>query len=288
MTPLETIEPSTAIEQVPPLLRWAGSKRRIVPEILARLPARMGRYVEPFAGSASVFFAARGRADRAWLADVNHDLVGMYQAIQRAPAEVELALTRHALAHGEPEYRRVVASFNDGEMPVGSSERAAQVMYLNRAGFNGLWRVSKKSGYNVAWGDRASVAVPTTSHFRAAWSALQGTQITAGDYRHVLTLCGEGDVAYCDPPYPGTFTGYITGGFSKTDYANLVAAYYAAARRGAMILASVNDTPLARELVQPRRGFRVALDQVVVRHAVGATGERRRKVPELLITIERE
>ncbi|MEX2238960.1 MAG: DNA adenine methylase [Dehalococcoidia bacterium] len=67
-----------------PVLKWAGGKTQILPQILALAPARFQTYYEPFAGSAAVFFAlaGEGRFQRAVLADRNAELLGMYRVIK--------------------------------------------------------------------------------------------------------------------------------------------------------------------------------------------------------------
>ena len=37
-----------------PFLRWAGSKKKLLPDLLARVPSKYNRYVEPFSGAASI------------------------------------------------------------------------------------------------------------------------------------------------------------------------------------------------------------------------------------------
>ena len=59
-----------------PIIRWAGSKRKLLPKLLSYIPADIGTYVEPFCGSASLFFELTPK--RAILNDINSELINAY------------------------------------------------------------------------------------------------------------------------------------------------------------------------------------------------------------------
>jgi len=273
------------------LVQWAGGKSRLVPEILKRLPKTCRRYYEPFAGSAAVFWAYRPFATHATISDVNDALIDMYAAVQRHPSRVENALLEHEARHSESHYYNVRHQFNEASpRERGTSTRAAQFMYLNRAGYNGLWRVNSKGAYNVPWGKRKKISVPTSGAFAAAWQALRGVDLMKAHYAHAIRLAGAGDVVYCDPPYVGTFADYSADGFTDESHRELKAALFAAAHRGAHVLLSINDCPLSRELYDGRRvegDVRAKIDRLSVKHMVGPTEKQRKVVPEMLVTIAR-
>src|ERR1039457_6811304 len=66
-----------------PLFRWAGSKRKLIPELVRSVPSSYGRYLEPFSGSACLFFALRPSA--AVLSDVNEELIHAYKILRAHP-----------------------------------------------------------------------------------------------------------------------------------------------------------------------------------------------------------
>ena len=74
-----------------PFLRWAGSKRSLLPELKLRIPASFKRYVEPFAGSACLFFSLN--PDKALLSDVNAELMDVYRAVRDYPGEIAKELS---------------------------------------------------------------------------------------------------------------------------------------------------------------------------------------------------
>lgn len=194
---------------VAPVLKWAGSKRKEAPAILPHLQARMNPesvYWEPFAGSAAVFFALRPRV--AVLNDILPEIGTLYRALHFAPARVGYAL-QELLSRGvdEVEYLRVRRW-----KPLEIHQAAARVIYLNRVGFNGLWRTNGDGEFNVPFGDGTAKQMPTMAHLKRAGALLQRALILTGNWTVPVRSMEPGDVAFIDPPYPGTFQGYAGDG----------------------------------------------------------------------------
>lgn len=285
MVPQLSIVPQRDDDQAPlsPLLKWVGSKRRLAPLIGRQARAalgRRGRYLEPFFGGGSVYFWMRPK--RAVLSDVLPELVGVYKAITHSPAEVSKALQSLGKSGCTKEsYLKVRDTFNKTHAQGGHSDpaQAARFLFINRRGFNGLWRTNKKGACNVPWGGERSESLPSSEEIHSISKALEGAELRHGDFEETLSTAGTGDVIYADPPYAGTFTGYA-GGFSSEDQERLARALRSAAERGAVIFASNSNHPLIRKC------YKDFLRSMLVEqyHAVGAKGERRRKVSELLLT----
>jgi len=150
------------------LLKWAGGKRQLLPALRPFYPAHFGRYIEPFFGSGAVFFdlqsSGRLRGHDVVLIDSNADLIGCYEMVRAAPEAVACAVDRLAAAHRSDDsaqyYRVRDEQFNperdrlrqpDGRIAY-TPELAAMLIYLNRAGFNGLFRVNARGAFNVPAG----------------------------------------------------------------------------------------------------------------------------------------
>jgi len=151
---------------VRPFLKWAGGKRQLLPELRRFYPARFGTYHEPFLGSGAVFFdlAARGDAPGhpAVLTDENPDLIGCYLRVRDSVQDVVAALQRLARGHargGVDHYLRVRDHrFNPerrawrdrgARLDAYGPDLAAMFIYLNRTGYNGLYRVNRSGDFNV-------------------------------------------------------------------------------------------------------------------------------------------
>jgi len=175
------------------ILRWAGSKAKLLPDLKRVAPREYQRYIEPFAGSACLFFAVEPR--RAILGDINPELVNLYDAIKTSPQEVYAALIGiPASAEGYYRLRAV------DPRCITHAQRAARLIFLMKACFNGVYRTNMRGEFNVPMGNRV-YALPTLSELMRASAQLQCTDIVLGDYEKTIELSAPGDWIYLDPPY---------------------------------------------------------------------------------------
>lgn len=243
--------PTTRAQAAPskPFFRWVGGKTRLLPKLLPLLPPG-GRLIEPFVGAGSVCLAAT--YPTYVLNDSNPDLVGAWAALQSRPTEfMSRAAELFVLAnHSQPAYLRIRAEFNAS---TDRFERAVRLPYLNKFGFNGLFRVNRAGEYNVPYGWPVRLPTFPWDQLSAASVKLQRCTLLNGGFAVALDLAGPGDTVYCDPPYldssAGTsFTAYTAGSFAYPDHVALVTSARKAAARGAHVLISNHDTALTREL----------------------------------------
>ncbi|HMJ12699.1 MAG TPA: Dam family site-specific DNA-(adenine-N6)-methyltransferase, partial [Polyangiaceae bacterium] len=198
-----------------PVLKWAGGKTQLLPEILKRLPGAIETYYEPFVGGAAVFFAlaAQGRFKRAVLSDSNPELVGLYRALQRDVDGVIRALGKYR--YDESEYYRV----RDSALPRSPAARAARLIYLNKTGYNGLYRVNRAGQFNVPFGRYRNPTICDADNLRAAARALRTAEVRVADFARVSRAARAGDAVYFDPPYlpiskTASFTAYDRHAFA--------------------------------------------------------------------------
>jgi DNA adenine methylase len=211
----ETKDPS----YVAPFLRWAGSKRAVLPELRRLMPTKFKRYIEPFAGSACLFFSTHPKM--AVLSDLNDELIDTYRAIKSAPSEVGHAL--NALPFGRDAYYQIRNEPLCGLSPV---QKAAKFIYLNRFCFNGLYRTNASGEFNVPFGAPRNSTVPSISHLELCSKALQSASLMAGDFESIVSEnIAEGDFIYLDPPFFQTegrvFRQYNAKPFMKSDLERL-------------------------------------------------------------------
>lgn len=265
-----------------PFLKWVGGKTSSLPKILPRLPEKIGTYFEPFLGGGAVFFAlaAEKRFKRAVIGDANEELVETYSSLMVEPDRVITLLSRHV--YDEDHYYRVRAS-----RPRSSAARAARMIYLNRTGFNGLYRVNQKGAFNVPFGRYTNPTVCDADNLRAVHRTLLYSsvlRVVAGDFREIVKGARKGDTVYFDPPYvplSGTadFTAFTKGGFDEAAHTRLRDCFAALDARGVHVLLSNSDTPLVRKLY---KGFRIS--KVKAPRRVNSRGDKRGEINELLIS----
>jgi hypothetical protein len=153
-----------------PFLRWAGSKRQLVPTLKQFWRPTHRRYVEPFAGSACLFFALRPRT--AVLGDANPELMATYSAIKHDLDRVLTAL--HHLSNNPQTYLKV-RSMNPSRLS--KVARAARFIYLNRFCFNGLYRTNVQGRFNVPYGGIRSGKLPSPVLFKQCSMILESAKL---------------------------------------------------------------------------------------------------------------
>jgi len=294
-----------------PFLKWVGGKRQLLPVLRRYYPPAHEAYFEPFVGSGAVFFdlLAQGRLDgrTITLSDDNADLIGCYARVADSPDAVVAALDLLAAGHtldGRAHYLGVRdTQFNPqraawraagGEVGRYSSELAAMLIYLNRTGYNGLFRVNASGEYNVPPGryDRPRIVD------RALLSEVSGVlnrpnlRVQRAPFDNVLDEARAGDFAYFDPPYAplsktSNFCGYTGRGFTDADQEHLQRVLIELSRRGVPVLLSNSTAPSVARLYDgnteaTRAGLRAW--QFPARRAVNSNAARRGTVEELVVS----
>ena len=266
-----------------PFLKWAGGKSELVPRILAKLPAEIPLYVEPFVGGGATFFAlARaGRIGRAILGDRNPELVATWATVRDDVEGLIDACAAWPVDEGT--YYHVRDTLDVGALP--PAVRAARVVWLNRHCFNGLYRLNRKGRFNVPFGRYATPQRIDFDNLRRCSEALQGVDVIEGDFGDVLERAEPGAAVYLDPPYvplsqTSSFTSYDGGRFAEDDHARLADVFANLPARGIQHAVLSNSwTPLTQELYH-RPG--VEKTSVSVRRSINRNGAGRAPVQELL------
>jgi DNA adenine methylase len=265
-----------------PFLKWAGGKRQLLPRILDLVPARIDTYYEPFLGGGAVFFAlaARGRFRRAVVADANSELVLCYRAIQEDVGAVIAKLRKYQ--NDQEAYYRARAKNLARLSP---AARAARLIFLNRCGYNGLYRVNSKGQFNVPFGRYRRPMICDEVKLRAAADALRAVEISCGDFERVMSRPGPDDFVYLDPPYvplsaTSSFTAYASRDFGMAEQERLAEALRALSARGVPALLSNSDCAVTRKLYDG-----LDIERIRARRSINSVARRRGPVGEILVKL---
>lgn len=225
------------------ILKWAGNKTAIMPELIKHLPAG-SRLVEPFAGSCAVMMATD--YPHYLVADINPDLINLYLMIQKDhEAVIQIAKELFKDFNSDVQYYRVRQHFNYSIF--NEVEKAAYFLYLNRHGYRGLCRYNQKGEYNNPYGHYKKPYFPE-NEIRAFAEKAKRAAFICASYDETLALLQTGDVVYCDPPYDGTFNGYHTAGFTEDDQYHLASILERRSSEGHPVIVSNSNTSLTRSL----------------------------------------
>jgi DNA adenine methylase len=260
-----------------PFLKWAGGKQRLLSQILPLLPAG-NQLIEPFVGAGAVFLASA--YNRYVINDANPDLVAVWVALQSRPAQ----FMNRAAAHFTEKNRSADAYYELRDLfnaHTDSFERAVLLPYLNRFGFNGLFRVNSRGHYNIPYGKPMMLPHFPWEEMEVASRKLRRCLVLNGGYQAAIEMATEGDVVYCDPPYVNdvtpSFTQYTASPFGIEQHRQLEGACREAARRGATVLVSNHDTATTRSLYAAWE-----IIPVTVRRSLSAQTQARGVVNELI------
>ena len=304
-------EDTIATNKTRPFLKWAGGKRQLLPQIRRFYPESFRNYVEPFVGSGAVFFDLHNRgllsSRHTTLIDSNADLVGCYLNVRDHTAEVVKSLSRLAAAHKrDPEqhyYRVRNKRFNPGRARITSGygpniqrytpQLAAMLIYLNRTGFNGLFRLNSQGAFNVPIGRYKNPTVCDADNLASVANALSSNvTIVHGSFETVLKTAKKGDLVYFDPPYApltetAQFTSYTAAGFSTSDQERLQQVMVHLARKGCSVLLSNSTAPEISRLYDGNVDAEAAglcAYKIPARRMINSAPEKRGAVLEYLIT----
>jgi DNA adenine methylase len=260
-----------------PFLRWAGSKRKLLPKLLPYWTAGYDRYVEPFAGSAALFYAIRPQ--RALLSDINPDLIQALAVIRDNPVAVyREARTYPATSNAFYRLRAVDPSVLN---PV---ERAARFLFLNRFCFNGLYRTDRNGRFNVPFAAQKTGDLPPRDQFLTAAAMLKPCTIKCGDFERVLrSAVRAGDFVYLDPPYAvgnrRVFRQYGADTFGLSDLQRLKAVLEMIEGRGAHFVLSY---AYCREAKSTFKSW--PFRRVYTHRNISGFAKHRRRAAELIVT----
>jgi DNA adenine methylase len=257
-------------------LRWAGSKRLVLPHIVPHLPKQFGTYFEPFLGGGSLFFLLR--PSKAVLSDISPELITTYKAIRRSTHSV----LRH-LAGLSP----CPSVFYDirENRSVESFRRAAEFIYLNKTCWNGLYRVNAAGKFNVPYGRPKSDRLIDVDNLSACGALLRerGISIHCEDFEGITSQAKSGDLIFLDPPY---VTGHRNNGFidynevlfSWEDQERLARVARSLRSRGCFVIVTNADHESILEIYQGFKCLRVDRKSTIASHTA-----RRGRTTELVI-----
>lgn len=282
--------PTQPAKSAKPIVKWAGGKRRLLPELRARVPV-FDRYIEPFAGGAALFFDLA--PSDAILCDSNADLIDLYRVTRDRLSELLVELRYHAAAHRsrpEQHFDYVKQRFNTTKSRAPYDVvRSAQMVYLIKTCFNGMWRVNRSGGFNVPFGDMKNPTICDDDALSAASALLQHCDMFCMNTLEDLPKieCRAGDFVYFDPPYDpvsktASFTSYTKAGFGLPHHKRLAELASTIADSGACVMLSLSDTALMRELYEAP-GSRWNVDRVSARRSISCKGKSREAVTELIV-----
>lgn len=270
-------------EYYKPILKWAGGKRQILPILIKNVPDKFNTYYEPFIGGAALLISlySLNRINKAVISDINTDLYNLYRTIRDNPHQLIEELSNLKFKNNKDNYYDARESFNSNRDPI---ERSALLIYLNRHGYNGLYRVNSKNEFNVPFGKYNNPGMPFPEKIMFLSELFQSCTIMNSDFEIAVNDALEGDFVYFDPPYmplskTSSFTGYTHLGFDEKDQERLARLFRDLSNKGVYVMESNSSTEFIKDLYN---GFELL--EIDARRNINSVGTKRNPIKELIIT----
>ncbi len=270
-----------------PFVKWAGGKTQLLNEINKFRPINFNSYFEPFVGGGAVFFELL--PTKAVINDINQELICVYNCLKDKNLFDNFIniLKEHEKNHSEDYFyiiREMDRKDNYHELPI--YIRAARMVYLNKACFNGLYRVNSKGYFNVPSAKKKKVKAFDYDNMINLHNYFinNNIKILSTDFELAVKRARRGDFVYFDPPYDAldgkdSFTSYSENNFGKDEQIRLAELYKKLANRGVYVMLSNHNTSFIRELY---KDFNIHV--VLARRNINSDANGRGSVEEVLIT----
>ena len=269
-----------------PFVKWAGGKRQIIDKLKKYVPDEFDTYYEPFIGGGALLFELSPK--KAVINDSNEELMNVYECLCDEEKFKKMCgvLNHYETEHSEAFYYdirnkdRNKNSYNR----LSCYTKAARTIYLNKACFNGLYRVNSKNEFNVPFGKKLKVNTYDGGNLITVsnYLTMNDIKILCVDFEDAVKSTKKGDFVYFDPPYDSdtsTFNSYTEDGFGKEEQRRLAKVFKELDAKGVYVMLSNHNTSLVNELYKDYH-----MHLIEAKRSINANGKKRGKVEEVIIT----
>ena len=268
-----------------PFVKWAGGKRQIIDKLKKYIPEDFNTYYEPFVGGGALLFELSPK--KAVINDCNSELMNVYTVLCDEDKFKKMCkvLNTYEMKHSEEFFYELRSKDkNKSFLKLSDYTRAARTIYLNKACFNGLYRVNSKGEFNVPFGKKNKVNTYEGSNLITVsnYLTMNDIKILSCDFEDAVKDAKKGDFVYFDPPYDSdtsTFNSYTEEGFNKESQRRLAKVFKELDERGVFVMLSNHNTVLINELYKDYN-----INIIEAKRNINANGKKRGKVEEVIIT----
>lgn len=274
-----------------PVVKWVGGKRQLQHKIVpnfTKLLTDSNTYFEPFLGGGAIFFGLQPQ--KAVLSDINSGLINLYECLRdqlqvflRKKSELESSYNKLDVQEQAEFYYRIRGEYNRTERQ--GIEQAINFLFLNKAGFNGIYRENKQGGFNVPFGHKTKISLGENELLASASDRFSNVELLNESFAEVVNKVSPGDLVYFDPPYvplsaTSAFTSYSADGFGLNEQLQLREVFDQLDQAGVYVAMSNSSAPLIRDELY--KGFQFT--ELEASRNVSARSSGRAPVTELIVS----
>lgn len=195
-------------------IRWAGSKKKILNEMLNAFKPNKENYIECFLGSAVVLINVLKNNDKLnyknfYVNDINSNIINFYKLLQKKPNYLikhisELAKVYNSYNGSEKEkyYYDLREQFNEEK---DQDNKSILFYFLMKTGFNGVYRENKNGKFNVPFGRKEKIII-NEEYLEELSKLIKPVKFYNLDYKSFLDKMKKDEIVensfmYFDPPY---------------------------------------------------------------------------------------
>lgn len=295
-----------------PFLKWAGGKGQLLSKFCDFYPDELKsgsitHYYEPFIGGGAVFFevAQQFNIHSAYLYDVNEELILTWRVIQQDVFPlIEILDTlqkKYDKLDDEKQsefYYDVRADFNRNLVNINHSKyseqwvkRAAQIIFMNKTCFNGLFRLNQKGEFNVPAGRYKNPKILNEQNLIKVSKLLEIAEIKYAGFETVEHDLAENSFVYFDPPYrpiskTSDFTSYSKLKFEDKEQRQLADLFHRLHKMGVKQMLSnsdpKNNDPNDNFFDEMYNNFTIS--RIPARRMINSVASKRAAINEIIVT----
>jgi len=196
-------------------IRWAGSKKKLLNEMLEKTFVRdCENYVECFLGSGVVLLNVLNNAQelgykKFYVNDINSNIINFYTMLQKEPKylidNIQKMSQKYNVLNIEQQsamYYDIRDAFNKG---IDVKEKSIYFYFLMKTGFNGVYRENSKGYFNVPFGRKDKIII-NEEYLESISSMIQKVEFYNLPFEDFLDEMKQKRIlnnsfVYCDPPY---------------------------------------------------------------------------------------
>lgn len=194
-------------------IRWAGSKKILLNEMLEMFDQEKKNYIEPFLGSGIVLLNVLNNNiyNDYYVNDYNKDLIGFYIELQKKPKDLIDRIKKYVIDYNQFDkiedksefYYECRLKYNNSMTE--NKEKVVLFWFLMKTGYNGVYRINSKGKFNVPFGKKTKITLDEIKMLNLSY-LIQNVHFYSMDYLEFLSILKKKGLLneafiYCDPPY---------------------------------------------------------------------------------------